>query len=369
MLKTRKAYIHKARSISDSQTLDEDIKVKDPISAILITYQVTNGATSNQGGYPHKDVDTIRVADGSDMLFSMDGIQTQAQARLGTGKMPYMELDESAAGTMREQFPIYFGRWIGDPLYWLDPKEFSSLMLTLEHSLTVSATAGIATGTGLVTAEAIVFKDRPPMHEGFLMCKSQHKWATAASGEEPINLPKDFPYRNIGLRAFETTVGFHESLTNVKISCDGDSFIPIDIVPLDLVRENAAILGQAEVEIKSLRTDADVVPMLLGYIKYAHCNARLDLNFSSLDAIDDDAVTINCISVTNVPAIAKEADDVANDLFAKGDAYHNAVGIYFGDKDDPLDFFPANLYDSIEAKITQGNAAAAASVWVQQIRK
>jgi len=357
-------------AVADSATVNKSVKITKGISAILLTYQATNGVTMNQGVYLHSDVDTLQLADGSDVLFNLNGVECQAQNFLESGKMPEMTIDEGAAGTMREQFIMRFGRYIGDPLYWLDPTGFDDLMLNLAHSLTISATAGFATTTGRVTAQAIVFEDNPPTHEGFFMTKSKHSWATLATGDTRFDLPMDYPYRMCGLRAFITTVPFDTIVTNVKITADNDAFVPIDVLPLDIIGENAALLGDSDIKIKAFRTDADTMSDLLCYTKSAYANALNDLDLASIDAVNDDQLTLQLLTLAVTPTIAKSTTDTAMWVHAKGNCYHGAVGLYFGNKDDPMTWWDPRVgYTNLEAVISQGSAGADGKFWIQQIRK
>ena len=354
-------------TVSDSTTTTKTLDYTDPISAIIVTFGGTTGATSNQGVYPHHDLDDIRIVDGSFVIHSLNGIQCLAQNYHETGHVPEQEIDEGAGVTMRETFIVRFGRYIGDTMFYLDPRKFNDLKIKLQNTLTISATAGFATGTGNYTVKAILFDEPPGAAKGYFMSKSQMSFTAAASGDETGDFPTDFPYRMIGYRAFETTVGIHESLTHAKVTLDGDKFIPVHERTQDLIDHQSHLFPPAEVGWRLFRTDADTFYSGFGYPKQYTLNAENDLDVAGIDAIDDDQLTAQLLSVTVVPAIAKSATDTALSYAGSGYGFLNCVPIYFGHPADPLSWFDATKYSNMRLKLTQGNAGAVCSAWSQQI--
>lgn len=367
-MRMRKVYLARDETILDSQTKNIDINIRDPISAIDIIYQADNGSTSNQGHPIHKDVSKIELVDGSEVLESVSMPQLEAINFFETGKYPPHTIDEQGGNTQKEQATLHFGRWIGDPLLWFDPTKFSNPQLKLTHSLTISSTAGFATGTGKLTVIAHVFEDRPPAGKGFLMNKEIYAWTTAASGDETIDLPVDYPYRMLFVRGYESGVSWDTDITKVKMSCDQDKFIPFDLYADDLIYLNEQLFGWATVKQLLFRADGDSPETFIAVIKEAFANARQDLDLASLDAISADTVTLQLLALTTSPSIAKDTTDRAVDLLVRGIGPHNVLAYPFGRLDVVEDWFPATSYKSIQLKVTQGGAGAAASVVLQQLR-
>jgi len=368
-MKIRKVYLARDETISDSQTKIIDINLRDPISAIHVIYEATNGATSNQGNPLHKDVDKIELVDGSEVLESLSGPQWLALDFYALGHYPPHEIIESGGSVQKEHFIVPFGRYIGDPLLYFDPTRFSNPQLKLTHSLTISSTAGFATGTGKVTVIAEVFEEKPPATAGFLMAKDIYSWTTAASGDETIDLPTDYPYRLLLVRAYESGVAITSSITKVKMSVDEDKFIPFDLYTDDLVYLNEQLFGWAAVKQSLYRTDADTPETFIAVPREFMVNSRKDFDLASIDSITADQVTLQVIKFTATPTVAKETSDVVIDLITRGVGPHNTLAYPFGDLNDKETWFPAPLAKSIKLKVTQGNAGAAASVMLQQLRR
>jgi len=228
-MKLRDTYIRKGYSIPDTGTEIVPINVDEPITALFINIKATTGATSCQDHSLIDDISKIEIVDGSDVIYSMNGALARALAYWVSGKMGYGLYDEGAGVTQEFTIPIYFGRWIGDTEYYLDPKDFRNLQLKITVALTISATAGFATGTGQIDVIATLFSEQPEAKRGFLMSKDVYSFTTVASGDETVSLPVDFPYRLVMVRAFESGTALETDLTNLKLTCNNDSFIPFDV--------------------------------------------------------------------------------------------------------------------------------------------
>ena len=364
----RPYYLMLDETMSDTQAPVKNIDTKDPISAITIIYEATNGATSNQGHPLHKDVDSIQVVDGSDTLFSMNGELCQALNFYESQKLNFGTLDEGAAATQREIFTIRFGRFIGDPELYLDPTWFTNLQLKLSHTLEISATAGFATGTCKVTAIVHLFEERPPGHQGFLMSKDVYSFTSAASGDEPVELPLDYPYRFIIVRAYESGVAFTTSLTRMKLTMDSDKFVPYDLYTDDLVDLNEEWFGKFTLSQKLFRTDNDSVEAYHATVKEAHVDSNTDFSIANAESITADTVTLQVLDLTATPTIAKATADRDLSMTTVGTGPHNCYCLPFGDPQKFDTWFKAMEYKSMKLKLTQGNAGATCNVVIQQLR-
>lgn len=367
-MRLRKEYLEKARTLSDSETVVIDVDILDAISAITVIYEANNGATSNQGVYLHDDVDAIDLVDGSMELFSLTGIEALVLNCFERSRYPYALLTEAAAAAQYESFTIHFGRFLGDMEYWLDPADFKNLQLRLAHSLTISATAGFATGTGSVDVIAHLFEQKPPSRKGYMTAKEEYSFTSAASGTEKIDLPTDYPYRMLLQRAFETGIGLNTDVSNIKVNCDGGRFVPVDMDMLDITQLNGDMFGKFEIPYDLLRTDADVVSVHLHDVREFFLNAVNDLDVGSIDAQTIDQLTIQLLSLTAVPAIAKSAVDTQLKLKVGGYAPFGSVLVPITNPNDETTFFPANEYDKVKLELTQGGAGGACQTILQQIR-
>ena len=105
----------------DTATKILDLDLPDPISALEIEVECTNGATSNKGNFISDIVTKLEVVDGAEVFYSVNMAQLQALQFFKTGKMPVMFPSEWGGGGQREQGWILFGRYLNDPEYVFQP--------------------------------------------------------------------------------------------------------------------------------------------------------------------------------------------------------------------------------------------------------
>lgn len=364
----RDTYLRKGQALSDSGTYIIDLNLTEPISMLELLISATNGATSNQGVRVHDDVDKIELVDGSDVIYSGSGILTRALNYFETGHEPYGLFTEAAAGVQTESFLLNFGRYPGDEEYYLDPKKYRNLQLKITTSLTISATAGFATGTGSLDVIAKVFSENPPAEKGCMMSKDLYDFTSVASGDELITLPTDYDYRMLMVRAFESGTAINTDINNLKLSCNSDAFIPFDLQLIDLLAKNVNWRGNVVQALDLLRTDGDTIATWYPVIKQAAANAFNDFDLASFDVVGVNVLTLQLLTLTATPTIAKSTSDTKVLANIVGQAPYFSVAYPFGDLINPDDFFPAKTFKSMELKLTQGGAGAAVSVMAQQIR-
>jgi|GEM_PF-830536 len=364
----RRVFIAKADTIKDTETPSFKLKGRGAISAIDVIYQADNGSTSNQGHPIHKDVSKIEVVDGAEALWSLSMVQAQALDFYMDKLMPPMEITEVGGATQYEMARILFGRYLGDPLFWLDPDRFDNPELKLSHALTISATAGFATGTGKLTVVAHVFEEPPATLEGFLRAIEVRNFTSAASGDEPTELPLDYKIRYLLVRAYESGTAWDTDITNVKVDLAYSKKILWDMPALDLKRLNVERWGLARISQLLLRTDGDSPELFVAYPEVVNVNVRQDLSIASYDALSADTITLQVLDLTTSPSIAKATADRQIDCVVDGAFPHHVACIPFGVPEDPETWFDPKPWNPVRVILTQGGAGAAVSICVQQLR-
>jgi hypothetical protein len=364
----RKVYLARHQTINDSQIVPFDLDVLDCISAIEVIYQATNGATSNTGHPIHKDVSKIEVLDGSDVIHSLSMPQLEALNFFERGNAPWLQLNEGPAAVQREQAVIHFGRYIGDPTMYFDPKKCKNPILRLTHALTISANAGFATGTGQVTVIAHVFDTPPPAGRGFLLSKDFYDWTTAASGDQVIQLPTDWPLRLLMLRLYLSGTAISSILSHLKLSVNEDKFIPFDLYEDDLETLQEELFKWCCVKNLLLRKDADTPETFIGSQKDLAIQALNDWDVPNIRSITADTLNIALYLLSATPTIAKDTTVRSLNLTSWGLMPHSCICVPFGDKSLPDDWFPLPTAGSTKLKVTQAGAGAAAQLILQQLR-
>jgi len=368
-MRIREHYLTKEETLSDSQTKYININIRAPISWISLLFEATNGTTSCLDHEIHDDVTAIEVIDGANKLFSLSMIEALALNFYELGRMPYHVLSEGGGDVQKELVLIHFGRYPGDPEYYLDPTKFTNPQVVETHALTISSTAGFQTGTGKLTVIAHIIEEGAAPQKGFMMSKSHYAWSTGSAGEESIDLPTDYVYRLLLVKALLSTNRFDEVITRLKLSIDADAVIPFDLDSDHLVQLNEKNFGLAEQFKEIFRANGDTFLMDIFDIKKAVVDATAADTLMAARSTDAEQVTITSLDLSVVGTPAWNATAEAGRAQVRGSQVHATVCYPFGRMNEPGDWLPAPTYGRITLKATQAIANAAASVVLQQLRK
>jgi len=361
----RRHVVAEAETLSDAEVWTYDLGTRGILSGIILEIEATNGSTSNTDNHVHDCVKKIELTDGARKLLSVTGVQAQALAWADTGRCPPDVIDENADQVQKAVFPIWFGRYPGDTEYFIDLSRLSNPKIEVDWDIAnVKSTGatGFVSGSGKITCILIKDDIGPfPTAKGYFRKIEQYKWTTAASGDERVKLPVDFPWRRIMLRAYESGVAMTSSVTDWKLSMDNDKFIFAEEKinrTLDLNIMEVGSLPQVEQRILKANDEtfesniADPLSVQL---------------ISEYDArnVDVTSTTGGKITISLYDLATPTADTTARPIKAlvKGRGYHNCVFMNF----EKLGFFPAPSYGKGDLIVTQGNAGAAASVVLEEV--
>jgi len=181
--------------VPDSQTLVVDLPRSNFLSGLFFNYKATTGATAGQITLPTYLSSISVIADGSQEIFSMAG-EDIILSNYGLWKklLPCgIKVADGAATYFTGVIP--FGRFLGDPNFYLDCGRYASLELRVTFAPTVAAT-GIATGSQYFTVHGLMAMESPPaVRIGTLKTARKFKFTSAASGDVVLDLPRGNVYR------------------------------------------------------------------------------------------------------------------------------------------------------------------------------
>jgi len=364
-LRFRDYYLKRESTVPDSDTVIIDLNITDPISYISIEYEATNGATSCVDHELHDDVSKIEIVDGSDVICSLSMKQWQALNFYEMKKLPHQLLDEQGGNTQEEKCYIHFGRYPDDPEFYFDPKKFKNPQLRITHSLTISGTAGFATGTGKITVMARVIEEGARAYKGFLVAKEKYSWTGATSGDELIDLPVDMPYRMLLVQALLTTYTPQECITKLKMECDGGKYIPFEDYVEDIVDRCERDFGFVQQRKTLLGADGNTALLDVYDIRKAVVQALVADHIANVEAIDAEKITHSLIDFSSVTTPAFRTTAKAVEAIVEGIAPHAILAVPFGDLNDETSWFPATNYSDIKLYATQAQASANAIILQQ----
>jgi hypothetical protein len=364
-MRIRDTYLEKSLGLDDSGTKTFNIDVTDPITQLFLRFGATNGATYNKASPIARCISKIEVVDGSDVLWSLNGRMAAGLWGGLNGRHPGEYLTESGSDTPVECFPLNFGRHLYDPIYALNPRAFANPQLKITWNLatvnSVSAT-GFSTGTLDVSIIARCMEDAPDP-SGLLMTKEVYDFTSLASGDTRVDMPSDYPWRLLMLMIYENEVDLRANITNVKLSCNGDKFIPFNEDSYNFIARIMAEMPEVTLAACLCGSDATHSDDWIGLSTSGTVIAKADGVITGADYFWLGGVK---------PRITTHAGVAMSDqnfwVHDKGIALFNTILVPFGRLDLPEEAFPAPSYENVRLFLTNGNAGADVRVGVQQYR-
>jgi len=202
------------------------IRVAEPISRLAIKFAVKKSFEC-MTNHPAADITKIELVDGSDVLHSTSGFENQALCMFDR-RQPTMNEGVSLINVDQDSvYGIDFGRYLFDKELAFVTDKFLMPQLKITYNSLISDTGGTEPRMSVL---AYVFDEKVPSPVGFLMSKEHHKEACPANlAWKYVELPLDYPYRRIMVRAFLKAYPPYHSISHVKIDEDNERRIPFNV--------------------------------------------------------------------------------------------------------------------------------------------
>ena len=334
-----------------------DINIRDVISNILIFYEITNAAAS-MTAHPAAGITLVELVDGSDVLFSLDGYEIEALDWYNQGGVFPANWNYSLnGGAIQRTLRLNFGRYLFDPELALDPKRFNNLQLRISMDIDAGGNSGSAIA---LTCWANIFDDQPGELKGFLMSKELKQWTMADNTHEYTDLPVDYPYRNLYMRAFLAGTESNQCVQNIKLSEDQDKRIPYDCGGQELLRYVcAAFPAVEEAYFYALSTSNRYLYIAPTTMVTAYSSVWAEAAVAQDAAFyDGDGGRLK----------TKAAANASNtQIFVRGHVPHAVFQIPFKGLDRITDYYDVRRLGNLRADI-EGAAAAQGFLFVEQFR-
>ena len=362
----RTPYLENRRTLADSGERTVNVDVDDPITGMWIEIRNKNGATHNQNNTMAANIDEIQVLSGSDVLVSLDGFEALALTAYWFRQMGYQLVSEWASNWQNLNVFIPFGRFIGDTEYALDPKQFTNLQVRVKWNFAnvnaVGAT-GFLTNNGKLTVMPIVMMGATaPV--GLLTHQEFYSWTTVADGYEYIDLPRDWPYVAMMVRADLAAYAIFSVVSNLKLNINGNGIVPYDMRMSDLVRLQSVQMPRMIYKHHFEAADADTIYTVL----------KQDETFSPVDISTDDTVFTYLNYGKGEGAVeidtagSPQTSDTKFSALVSGHCPYRTVWLPFGDLQKVADWLPANAFSSIRLEAKGAVASGTGYVVLTQLR-
>ena len=365
-MRTRHDVLVSAEDMGVSGTKIYKLDYQDPISELDLVIAATNGATNNKDAPIERCISKIEIVDGGECLWSLPGDVAYALWTQLNGKPGNTYNSGCTSDSPYVQIPLQFGRYLWDPLLAFNPKKFDNPQLKVTFD---EATVRAAGDTGFVTDSFTMtimahLMENGASPQGYLMAKDIYDFTSVASGDEPVDMPVDYPWRLLFVRAFESGVAYDASLTRFKLNCDGGKFIPFDVAHARLADLMCQTFPPVHREGYEYADNAETFQTWMA------------LNVGQLVVSHAADIIVGCTSfwpsqftLRQYTGASAASNNQPMHWSVWGWAPHNTLFVPFGRPDVIEDWFNAPGFGKVKLYITQGNADAEVNVCVQQLRK
>jgi hypothetical protein len=186
------------KDVGASGTEIVDLNFPDVISRLTIAFNAVNPGSITIQEVAAANVPKIEIVDGSDVLFSLTGMQAHALDFFDTGRQYSCGGSYVATWGLVAYLTINFGRWLFDKELGFDPKKFTNPQLKITYDEDVAVASCVSNTLGVM---ADMFDEAEAKPVGFLMNKEQFSYTPVAGATETIELPVDYPYRKLIVQA------------------------------------------------------------------------------------------------------------------------------------------------------------------------
>lgn len=369
-MRTRDAVLqYQKGSLGDSGTHVEEINVVDPVSAIELEFEATNGGTSNKGNFLSDVITKVEIVDGSEVLYSVNLSELEALHFYKSGKPPCLFPSEWASGLQRHNVLLMLGRYLWDQDFAVDFTRFRNPQLKITYNMAAIRAVG---GTGFLTNTlklSIIAKTMEEMAvkpSKYLMAKEIESFTSVASGDKRIDLPVDKVYRMLMLRAFIQLSDIDEVISDFKLTLDTDKFVPFNRKVKQMDAAVLALLGETKFK-------HDVFT----YHQLAFRELNNKENHGSWNAWEDTTGYIvnkqyEWSSEGKLDIITHAGATVGSEIKVTGEecghSLHATVPYFFGLPLVEGTWFDPRSYKKMEAVLTQAVASGACAVVAEQVR-
>ena len=367
-MRTRDFVVEYQKTLDDSGTLIKDMDIVDPVSALYLEFEGTNGSTDNKANWLSDVITKVEIVDGSEVLYSLNLSELEALHFYKLGKTPTLFPSEWADGTQRHGCFLLFGRHLWDQQFGMNFASLRNPQLKITTNIAAiraaSATDGFVSGTLKGTIIAKIMED-VSMPSKYLMAKEINSF-TSASGEKRIDLPIDYIYRMLMLRVSARYSDIDLTLSDLKLTCDSDKFIFLNRKVKQLDAEAFAQFGAS-------RLKHDIVASYNDNVEILH-HKEPDCRVWSTKESPGEYIAISYqwsgrlrIMVYDA-AGAAVATDRKLTMVEEGHSFHGTLPIPFGIMDREETWFDPAPYKKLEAVLTQATADHACQICLEQVR-
>lgn len=355
----RIARILAEESLLASGTKTIDINVTEPISRIGIRYKYSKGS-DGMAAHPAKDISKIELVSGSDVLHSLSGYENQALC-IYDRKVSSMVYGQHLNYFSEEgQYGLDFGRYLWDPVLAFDPKKFVNPQLKITYDSDLSDALSTSP---VLEVFGYLFDEKAISPVGFLMSKEHYSASCPDTDSyKYIDLPTDYPVRQLLLRAFEDGHEPWDAVKEAKLDEDNMKRIPFDFE----IEEYYRMMRSVWQPIEEMLIGADDATGTTFYVTPTDYWCQV-VGCSYVSAAHGFATLVN--EGGQVLVTSEVADSFS--AIVRGFMPNHCIQFPFGIQTDLDDWYDVTRIGSLRLRIRGGSSGTSAEfqVALQQLRR
>ena len=343
-------------AVAGTETID--LNVAEPISRIDLRYKVTK-SLPYMTAHPAADIIKIELVDGSDVLFALSGYECQALC-IYDRRCPTMVHGQHMPALSEESaYGIDFGRFLWDPELAFMPARFRNPQLRITYNSRLCDT-----GATVPTLEvfAHIFDERQISPQGFLLSKEHYKASCPALDSHTyVDLPNDFPVRQLLVRGFHTGHEVWDSVKSVRLDEENEKRVPFDWDTEEYHRLMKGVWSQVQEQFI-------VWPMSDDQSYYITPSAYYNVVAGAANDVAK-PLTVTAYNTGGVVQIVNCNNSVVSAL-AMGSLPNHTIQFPFGDPNDLTSWYDIQKLGSARLRVTGGESgvSGAFQVVLQQLR-
>jgi hypothetical protein len=169
----------------------------------------------------------VVVADGSNNLFSLEGVELYRWAHFLLKREPPHVWTEHNGIVQYLTLPILFGRYLGDPEFWLDLSQYRAVELQVQYAPTIAVT-GFAAGTFQIHAPYWIDDSPggPGARRGWLRTTQVKAFTSVVAGEDVTELSRLYKLWDLMVYARRAAVADGGDITIAELRANDRAIIP-----------------------------------------------------------------------------------------------------------------------------------------------
>lgn len=363
---------------NDLGTRRVQLPARGALSGIELRCGCTNGATRGTQRIFEAITRVEVVADGSNVLFSLEGTELYRWAHFKLRKEPPHIWTEVAGAVQYLTLPVLFGRYLGDPDFWLDLSQYRNVELRVTYAPTIAVT-GFVTTTFQIHAPYWIDDSSagPGARRGYLRTTQVKAFTSVAAGEDVTELSRLNKLYDLMVYARAPGVNDGVDITIAELRGDDKRIIPatgrwddwqaLAESGLGIDGMHNGVCSPLDTEVSLLHTGRIVDVRLAPVFVQSDANGIIT---NTIAAVAGDQITHSSSDLADAAATTHFTAAAARRAIyfqSRGLGVGNAILIPFALRDDPGFALDAPSFSRLQIALTQGGAGAIVRVSTREL--